>query len=74
MPVSDEHIVIGQTTDPADFAFCAKLMSHNDPWITLGIDEEQCAKAFEGSFREVFVLKKQGRNCRFFHRPAAGDV
>lgn len=62
----EENMVIEQTTDPADFAFCAKMMSHTDPWITLGIDEDQCAKAFEGNFREVFVLRNGNEIAGFF--------
>ncbi|MBS1525238.1 MAG: GNAT family N-acetyltransferase [Bacteroidetes bacterium] len=58
MPSPEENIVIEQTTDPADFAVCAGIMSRTDPWITLGMDVDDCAKAFEGSFREVFVLRK----------------
>lgn len=47
------------TTDPEDFAVCAQIMSATDPWITMGVDYEQCLKAFDGSHREVFVLKKE---------------
>ncbi|HVW13447.1 MAG TPA: N-acetyltransferase [Mucilaginibacter sp.] len=57
MPSPEESTVIEQTTDPVDFAICAEMMSRTDPWITLGIGIEDCAKAFEGSFREVFVLR-----------------
>jgi [ribosomal protein S18]-alanine N-acetyltransferase len=57
MLLPDSNITIEQTTDPADFALCAKMMSRTDPWITLEIGEEQCLKAFEGVYREVFLLK-----------------
>ncbi|HVS92136.1 MAG TPA: N-acetyltransferase [Mucilaginibacter sp.] len=57
MPSPEQNIVIEQTTDPVDFAICAEMMSRTDPWITLGMGVEDCAKAFEGSFREVFVLR-----------------
>jgi len=50
-------VIIEQTTDPNDFAICASIMAGTDPWITLGIDYENCLKAFGGSFREVFVMK-----------------
>jgi ribosomal protein S18 acetylase RimI-like enzyme len=53
----NEDLIIEQTADPADFAICAKMMSRTDPWITLGMDEDHCAKAFEGAYREIFVLK-----------------
>lgn len=48
------------TTDAADFAICAKMMSVTDPWIALGIDYDHCLKSFDGSHREVFLLKKEG--------------
>ena len=66
MPSPEENIVIEQTTDPADFAVCAEMMAGNDPWITLGIGIEDCAKAFKGSFREVFVLRKMNEIIGFF--------
>jgi ribosomal-protein-alanine N-acetyltransferase len=52
-------IVIEQTTDPGDFAVCAGIMVDTDPWITLGIDYDNCLKAFGGSFREVFVVRNE---------------
>jgi len=33
------------TFAPGDFAVCAKLMSVSDPWVTLGVDYEQCLKS-----------------------------
>jgi len=59
MPFNNKDHSIELTTDPDDFAICAKLMAGTDPWITLKMDEEACLKAFEGSFREVFVLKNE---------------
>ncbi|HVV56008.1 MAG TPA: GNAT family N-acetyltransferase [Mucilaginibacter sp.] len=41
-------------------------MSRTDPWITLGMDAEQCSKAFEGNYREVFVLRKGVEIAGFF--------
>jgi len=58
--------VIEQTTDPADFAICAEIMSRTDPWITLGMGVEDCSKAFEGTYREVFVLRKHNEITGFF--------
>lgn len=55
--VPSETINIALTTDPADFAVCAHMMFLSDPWITLGIDYNQCLKAFEGSEKEIYVVE-----------------
>lgn len=55
--VPAETINIALTTDPADFKVCAHMMFLSDPWITLGIDYNQCLKAFEGSEKEIYVVK-----------------
>jgi [ribosomal protein S18]-alanine N-acetyltransferase len=49
--------IIELTSNPADFADCAAMMAATDPWITFGRDYD-CLKAFEGPFKEVFVLRK----------------
>jgi ribosomal protein S18 acetylase RimI-like enzyme len=51
-----EKIIIRQTVDPKDFAVCARMMSETDPWITLQMNYEQCLKAFEGSYREIYIV------------------
>ncbi len=66
MPALEEDVVIEQTTDPADFAICAEIMSRTDPWITLGMGVEDCSKAFEGLYREVFVLRNRDGIAGFF--------
>ena len=66
MPASEEPGVIEQTTDPADFSICAALMTRTDPWITLGMGVEDCSKAFEGAYREVFVLREKDEIAGFF--------
>jgi ribosomal protein S18 acetylase RimI-like enzyme len=53
----DSKYLIRQTSDPADFSVCAKMMSATDPWITLEMDYEQCLKAFDGDFREIWLLE-----------------
>jgi ribosomal protein S18 acetylase RimI-like enzyme len=56
----DKHApTIEQTSNPDDFAACATIMAQTDPWLMLGMDYGTCLKAFEGTFREVFVLKKE---------------
>jgi len=59
MPPPDSAVVIELTTNPDDFAFCAKMMSASDPWVTLGMNYGQCLKAFDGSSREVYLLKNE---------------
>jgi ribosomal protein S18 acetylase RimI-like enzyme len=66
MRTPEEYVVIEQTIDPADFATCAAIMSRTDPWITLGMDAEDCSKAFQGLHREVFVLRKGYEIAGFF--------
>ncbi len=55
----DNEVTIELTDDAGDFAACARMMAETDPWITLGMDYNYCLKAFGGTFREVFVLKKE---------------
>jgi len=45
------------TTNPDDFAACAAIMVKTDPWITLGMDFNDCLKAFAGDFKEVIMLR-----------------
>jgi len=53
---NEEKIIIRLTTDLNDFAVCARMMSVTDPWITLKMDYEQCLKAFEGSYKEIYII------------------
>jgi [ribosomal protein S18]-alanine N-acetyltransferase len=46
------------TEDPAHFGVCALMMSATDPWITLGLDYNQCLEAFEGAGKEVYIIKE----------------
>jgi ribosomal protein S18 acetylase RimI-like enzyme len=55
----DSEVTIELTDDPGDFAVCARMMAETDPWITLGMGYIDCSKAFGGTFREVFVLKRE---------------
>ena len=48
--------VISITKDPGDFDVCALMMSKTDPWITLGMNYHQCLKAFEGDFKEIYLI------------------
>jgi ribosomal-protein-alanine N-acetyltransferase len=51
-----EKVTITQTADPKDFAVCARMMSETDPWITLQMNYEQCLMAFDGSYREIYII------------------
>jgi len=42
--------------DKKAFAMAGGLMSISEPWITLKMDKDQCIKAFEGEFKEVYLL------------------
>jgi ribosomal-protein-alanine N-acetyltransferase len=55
MPV--ENVTITITEDPQNFAVCALMMSKTDPWITLGMDYNQCLKAFHGSCKEIYIVE-----------------
>jgi [ribosomal protein S18]-alanine N-acetyltransferase len=48
---------IKPTTNPSDFAVCAAMMAATDPWITLGMDQADCLKAFDGDYRQVYLVK-----------------
>jgi len=63
--IKDENIDIHQTKDQNHIETCAKMMSETDPWITLGMDYEICKKAFEGSFREIYILEFENRVAGF---------
>jgi ribosomal-protein-alanine N-acetyltransferase len=45
------------TKSSADFSVCAGIMASTDPWITLGMDYAQCLVAFEGTCKEIYVVK-----------------
>jgi [ribosomal protein S18]-alanine N-acetyltransferase len=47
------------TADPGNIAFCALMMSKSDPWITLAMNFEQCLKAFEGDYKEIYVIETE---------------
>jgi ribosomal protein S18 acetylase RimI-like enzyme len=51
-----ENLIITASKDPKVFAECALLMSHSEPWITLGLPYEYCLKAFEGDYRELWLV------------------
>lgn len=50
--------LIEAASNPEDFAVCAQIMCQTDPWVKLGMDYNACLKAFEGPFKEIFLLKR----------------
>jgi ribosomal-protein-alanine N-acetyltransferase len=55
--ISEEKISIHLTTDPRNFSVCALMMAGSDPWITLELDYDNCLKAFDGQFREIWIIE-----------------
>jgi len=61
----DTAFSIERTLNPADFEICSRMMVASDPWISLGMDQALCLLAFEGDFREVYILKLNHEICGF---------
>lgn len=53
----EEKIIIRLTEDKRIKSICAQMMSKTDPWITLGMNFEQCLPAFEGSLKEFYIAE-----------------
>jgi ribosomal-protein-alanine N-acetyltransferase len=45
-----------KTRSPIHFETCAQFMAVSEPWISLQMNYEQCLQAFDGDFREVYIL------------------
>lgn len=52
-----ESFSVNLTTDPLAVAHCARMMSKTDPWITLGMNYDQCLVAFMGSCKEIYLAQ-----------------
>ena len=63
--VPEETFAINIMADPKNFAVCALMMSKTDPWITLGMNYEQCLKAFDGSCKEIYVIETKNEIAGF---------
>ena len=57
--LTKENFSIDLTNDPKKISVCARMMSGSDPWITLGMDYNQCLKAFEGSYKEIYLIENE---------------
>jgi [ribosomal protein S18]-alanine N-acetyltransferase len=55
--IQEEKFTIKLTSDSQNFAACSRMMSETDPWITLGMDYDQCLKAFDGKCKEIYVIE-----------------
>ena len=55
--IIEENFNIRETKSPQVYSECALLMFRSDPWITLGMSLEYCVKAFQGDYREIFVVE-----------------
>lgn len=60
-----EKVLIRLSVNPEDFAFCAMIMTATDPWITLGMNYEQCLMAFEGEYKEVYIIEYENHIAGF---------
>jgi ribosomal-protein-alanine N-acetyltransferase len=60
-----EKLKIELTTDPQNIEACALMMSRSDPWITLTMDYDQCLKAFEGHYKEIYVVSVENEIAGF---------
>ncbi len=54
---TEKKFSIDLTSDPADIKICALMMAKTDPWITLGMNYDQCIKAFEGQCKEIYTVR-----------------
>ena len=45
------------TKDPDDFVICANMMIKTDPWITLGMNYDDCIEAFNGDYKEIYICE-----------------
>jgi ribosomal-protein-alanine N-acetyltransferase len=55
--VQKKELSITLTRDENDFRTCALMMAGTDPWVALGMEYEQCLKAFEGDYKEIYIAR-----------------
>lgn len=60
-----EKLTISITTDPKFIHDCALMMAASDPWITLGMNYEQCLPAFEGPCKEIYIAEYENEPIGF---------
>ena len=52
------NFTIEATTEKIVLAECAEMMSRTDPWITLQRDLGGCMEAMLGSYKEVYIARR----------------
>jgi ribosomal-protein-alanine N-acetyltransferase len=62
---TDDDYPVTHTTDQNDIAVCALMMTKTDPWITLGMNYDQCIKAFEGLCKEIYIMRSENEIAGF---------
>lgn len=67
-----EKTLIRLSTNPKDFAVCARMMSVTDPWITLQMDYGLCLKAFDGEYKETYIIEYENSIAGFVILQVAG--
>lgn len=55
--MQSEELSITLTRDENDFRVCALMMAGTDPWVKLDMDYDQCLKAFEGDYKEIYIAR-----------------
>jgi len=53
------EFLIRLTSDHKELKVCALMMYKTDPWITLGMNYDQCVTAFEGTSKEIYVIETE---------------
>lgn len=61
----EEKLHIIPTIDTALISTCAGMMAESDPWVTLGMNYEQCLVAFEGPCKEIYVAEYENKIAGF---------
>jgi ribosomal protein S18 acetylase RimI-like enzyme len=59
--MTEEKLPIRLVTDTGVFNDCARMMEASDPWITLGMNYEQCRLAFDGPCKEIYVAEFENK-------------
>lgn len=63
--MKEEELIIGLTTDAELIKTCARMMATSDPWVTLGMNYDQCLVAFDGPCKEIYVAQFENKIAGF---------
>ena len=61
----EEKLNIRLVTDTGVFNECARMMEASDPWMTLGMNYQQCRLAFDGPCKEIYVAEFENKLAGF---------